>query len=172
MKKNKLTLPSINIIKNRFIYHEDGYLLWNIDVTNNRIKKGSKVKGKLHKSGKLLYKYIGINGKQYAEHRIIYYLCKNDNPTHFDVDHINKNTLDNRINNLRKVTTAQNNTNKNLYKNNTTGYSGIYEENGRYAATIFHKGKRYRNKTHTTLEKALLAQKEKHKEIKNEPTKK
>ena len=39
------------------------------------------------------------------------------------------------------------------------------EENGRYAATVFHNGKTYRNKTHTTLEKALLAQKEKQKEL-------
>ena len=165
MKKNKLPLPSIDIIKNKFTYHKNGYLLWNIDVINNRIRKGDIVKGKLHKSGSLFYKYVGINGKSYAEHRIIWYLLTKENPENNDVDHINRNTLDNRIENLRKVTTAQNNTNKNRYKNNTTGYAGIYEENGRYAATVFHNGKRYRNKTHTTLEKALLAQKEKQKEL-------
>ncbi len=166
MKKNKLPLPSLDIIQNKFTYHIDGYLIWNIDVINNRIKKGNKVKGTLHKSGNLIYKFIGVNGKQYAEHRIIYYLCKNDNPTDFDIDHINKNTLDNRIDNLRKVTTKENNNNKNLYKNNKTGYSGIYKDlDGKYKANVFINNKSYTCGTHRTIELAINAQKRKQKEL-------
>ena len=103
MKKKKLQLPSLEIIKTKYIYNKNGYLVWNINVVNNRIKKGDKVKGTLQKSRNLIYKYIGINGKQYAEHRIIWYLLKNINPDDLDIDHINRDTLDNRIENLRII---------------------------------------------------------------------
>jgi len=163
MKTNKLLLPDLELLNKLFEYKPfTGELLWKVNRSN--IKKGS-IAGSKHKSGKLTYLQVGVNGKQYAIHRIIWKLYFKEDPKHYDIDHKNRKTLDNRINNLRKVSTAENNTNKNKYKNNTTGYAGIYEENGRFAATVFYKGKRYRNKTHTTIEKALLAQKEKQKEL-------
>ena len=41
------------------------------------------------------------------------------------VDHINKNTLDNRIENLRFVTNQQNGFNRHIGKNNTSGVIGV-----------------------------------------------
>jgi hypothetical protein len=41
------------------------------------------------------------------------------------VDHINKNTLDNRIENLRFVTNQQNGFNRKVGKNNTSGIMGV-----------------------------------------------
>ena len=40
-------------------------------------------------------------------------------------DHINHDTLDNRHENLRLVTATQNNQNKRMQKNNTSGYKGV-----------------------------------------------
>lgn len=40
-------------------------------------------------------------------------------------DHINKNELDNRRENLRKCTHQQNDFNRDLYKNNTSGFTGV-----------------------------------------------
>lgn len=53
-----------------------------------------------------------------------------------EVDHINGNTLDNRKNNLRKVTRSQNEWNRKKQSNNTSGYKGVIFSRGRYVARI------------------------------------
>lgn len=51
------------------------------------------------------------------------------------VDHINRNTLDNRIKNLRIATRAENAKNSGKNKTNTTGYKGVFiEKKGNYFA--------------------------------------
>ena len=53
-------------------------------------------------------------------HRVI-----NKTPKGFDTDHINRNKLDNRKDNLRTVTRQKNALNVGLLKNNTSGHKGI-----------------------------------------------
>lgn len=74
-------------------------------------------------------------------HRLILGLEHKDNR---QGDHINLDTLDNRRDNLRIVTRSQNMQNKKRYKNNTTGFKGVYlrKESGRYRAIITVDGKR------------------------------
>ena len=43
----------------------------------------------------------------------------------YEVDHINRNRLDNRKENLRFVTSTQNNINMGVCKINTSGYKGV-----------------------------------------------
>lgn len=52
------------------------------------------------------------------------------------VDHINRNSLDNRRENLRIVTYSIDTANRSKYKNNKSGYKGVSLQNGKWRMTI------------------------------------
>jgi hypothetical protein len=64
-------------------------------------------------------------------------------PKGLQVDHINGNRLDNRRENLRIVTSQQNNMNRSIGKNNTSGYKGVTYKtrDKKFAAQIKLNGK-------------------------------
>lgn len=78
------------------------------------------------------------------------------------VDHINHNTFDNRKSNLRIVTVSQNNMNKGLRRDNTTGYTGVVWSNvsGKYLANIKINQKRIHLGTFSKIEDAVRARRE------------
>lgn len=76
-------------------------------------------------------------------HRLIWALAKR--PDCQSIDHINRNRLDNRLDNLRAATHTQNGANKGLLPTNTSGYKGVYwdEPHGFWRAQIRKRGKFY-----------------------------
>jgi hypothetical protein len=70
------------------------------------------------------YIYVGCNGKQHYAHRLAWLYMYGYWPK--VVDHINNNTKDNRISNLREATLSQNQHNSIMPKNNTSGVKGVY----------------------------------------------
>lgn len=61
-----------------------------------------------------------------------------------EVDHIEpKATLDNRKQNLRFASRSQNNANRRLFKNNTSGYRGVSRDKGKWAAILYKDSKRF-----------------------------
>lgn len=56
----------------------------------------------------------------------------------YDVDHVNGNTLDDRIENLRDVPNAINHRNEAMSRNNTSGHNGVYwdRQTGKWRALI------------------------------------
>jgi hypothetical protein len=84
------------------------------------------------------YRYIRLLGVKYASHRLAWFYTYGAWPAG-QLDHINGNTLDNRIENLRPVTHAQNMLNKKLYRNNTSGRKGVsfHKATGKFQARIY-----------------------------------
>ena len=82
----------------------------------------SKHKWFLHNQGYAIRHSFGKNNKMFLMHREIMNAHNGQ-----QVDHINSNKLDNRQNNLRFSTVAENSWNREITKNNSTGFKGVYE---------------------------------------------
>lgn len=102
----------------RLFEYKDGALYWKIRPSNS-INVGNKA-GYLDKKG---YISVRINRKLHYLHRLIFIF-------HYGVlskyiDHIDGNTLNNRIENLRQVTKQQNNQNARKRSDNTSKHKGV-----------------------------------------------
>lgn len=88
------------------------------------------------------YIKIGLDGRIYAAHRLACLYVTGHWPAH-EMDHWDNDPSNNQWKNLREATPVQNSHNKRKYKNNTTGYKGVYTApNGRqWHARIRNNGK-------------------------------
>lgn len=79
-------------------------------------------------------------GSHYKVHRIVWFMHHGKIPKEFNIDHINGNRQDNRIENLRLVTKELNARNRRMSKNNTSGYNGVtYYEGYSKRGTLVRK---------------------------------
>ena len=94
---------NIEELKEYFKYDRDtGKLFWN-KRPSNRVIVGSEV-GNYNDQG---YKVCRFKGKALRVHRVVWAITKGEHPSEF-IDHINGDRGDNRIDNLRVVSNAQN----------------------------------------------------------------
>lgn len=115
IKRNPL--PSQEELLSLF-YYKDGGLYWK--VNKQKALKDSKAGFVCKTHG---YYFIRVNTKLYREHRLIWKMLKGVDPV--ELDHINRNKTDNRIENLREVTRTENNINQNVRKDNISGCRGV-----------------------------------------------
>lgn len=145
-------LPSKQILDSYFSITSDFRLV-------NKISKTSRKAGEhadSHMNGG--YRTVYVAGKLRLAHRVIWAMAHGRDPDGF-LDHINGDTLDNRIENLREVSHSQNMLNKKIYKNSNSGASGIHlrSDNGMWRAYISLDGKRRYLGQYATKEEAQAA---------------
>lgn len=97
--------------------YKDGVLYWK-KSGKGRIK--SLIVGGPDKDG---YIQVSINHKKYKAHRLIFMMFHGFLPKM--IDHIDGNPSNNRIENLRESTHLQNQYNRKIAKNNTSGYKNV-----------------------------------------------
>lgn len=80
--------------------------------------------------------FIGaIFNRRYQGHRVCWAIYYGRWPEG-QIDHINGNPSDNRITNLRDVSNLENGRNQRMPKNNTSGFTGVLWDRGRWVARI------------------------------------
>jgi len=89
------------------------------------------------------YRLIGINTRHYRAARLAWFYMHGKWPEN-EVDHINHNRLDDRIDNLRCVTQKDNCRNMSKPINNSSGETGVHfrKDTRKWTAYIRSKGKR------------------------------
>ncbi len=130
---------------NEYFEYIDGKLIWKVDKST-RVKSGTEA-GSLLNNG---YKRVKVNGKDYLTHRVIFFMLKGYLPN--ELDHVNGNKLDNRIENLRPATRQQNQANRSV--RSKTGMKGVYKLRKVYVTQITVNNKRINLGTYTNLEEA------------------
>lgn len=128
MKINKLkeSLLSQELLKELLRYeYETGLFYW---IKSGKGRKISQPAGNVSQHG---YVVIVINGERYFAHRLTWLYVYGEFPQEDDepfIDHINKNRADNRLENLRVSSAADNQKNKHRMSNNTSGVNGVNRE--------------------------------------------
>lgn len=71
-------------------------------------------------------KYVRLGLNKYTSKNIRMHRLINNTPEGVSTDHINRNRLDNKRENLRNVTKSQNAINSKIKENNKSGITGVY----------------------------------------------
>jgi len=105
-------------LKNRLSYdRETGLFFW--VRPRKRVKKGDKAGCNSHG-----YIVIRIDGVGYQAHRLAWLWEYGEFPS-MEIDHINRDRKDNRISNLRLVSSRENKQNARAKKTNKSGFVGV-----------------------------------------------
>lgn len=129
---------SSEILLNLFDY-DNGVLIWKAN-TGKKNKIGT-VAGCDKGNG---YISVGIFGRRYLAHRIVWIMHNGAIPSGMQIDHINHDRSDNRIENLRVVSNKTNAMNQGLRSNNTSGVTGVNwnKRKQKWCAEVWSNGKK------------------------------
>ena len=118
--------------------YKDGNLIWKI-ATSPRVRVGD-IAGYLNGYG---YIGIGIDGSSYKAHRLIYFYHNGCLPS--NIDHIDGNKSNNKIENLRSATTSQNAMNQKISTKNSSGVKGVHwhKRDKKWVVQLKSDSKRY-----------------------------
>jgi len=126
---------------------------WKVDAYKKRTK--GKMAGSPSQKG---YWQIYVHGKKYYAHRVVFLLVHGRWPEG-QIDHINGDRSDNRIENLRECSVSENHENRGISNKNTSGFVGVSKCSDRnlWQAKINKNRKTYHLGRFDTPEEAHLA---------------
>jgi hypothetical protein len=150
------------VLRERFAYNaETGVLTWRpieeIDRHSRRwnMRWANKAAGSKTKAGYLI---VCVDYTRYLAHRVAWAVHYGEWPAMF-LDHVNRNGMDNRIENLRSVSHSQNMANASVRTDNTSGYRGVSKDyyTDQWLAQIWVDGKHHRVGLFPTKDEAFAA---------------
>lgn len=110
---------------------ETGAFTWKVTASNRR-KAGERAGCLCKDTG---YNIIGLNGRVQKASRLAWLYVYGEWPVDM-IDHINGIRNDDRIENLRCATHAQNLRNRGKQRNNSSGFKGVYRHKNAWRARI------------------------------------
>ncbi|HII3146503.1 TPA: HNH endonuclease [Citrobacter braakii] len=118
--------------------NETGILRWKV-----RISQGVHIGDEAGRSKNNAYAQVRLNGKLTMVHRIIWEMHNGAIDSGMYVDHIDGNTFNNRLSNLRLVTHQDNHRNQKKRSTNKSGYLGVSwnKQHQKWQASIKLSGK-------------------------------
>ena len=118
--------------------YRDGTLYWRGVTHPNKSRWIDKPAGSIHKTG---YRHITWMGKVHKAHRLIFLMHHGYLPP--EVDHINRDRQDNRIENLRAANRSENQCNRGALASNTSGYPGVswHKKSKAWCVRVMKNGK-------------------------------
>lgn len=131
-------LPEVEYLRKVLSYNEhSGDLTWKTKIANCT-HVGALAGWKSKK-----YLQITLAGKHYYVHRIIWKMVHGYLANTMQIDHINRNPLDNRLSNLRVVDQCTNLKNQSLPRNNSSGIIGVgfHAHSGLWKGTMCQNNK-------------------------------
>jgi len=110
---------------------DDGKFFWNVrprdhfnSDRDHKIWNTKHSLSEIRNPDKRGYLYLNLNGKRYPLHKLAWLYVYGHYPN--VVDHKNRKVNDNRIENLRVASNADNVRNQSLKKSNTSGFKGVH----------------------------------------------
>ena len=86
------------------------------------------------------YKRVYINGRHYKQHRLIWMMVYGEFPDNYQIDHKDRNGLNNRIDNLRLATASQNSRNRASRPGSTSRFLGVSRTRTGWVSAIGYDG--------------------------------
>jgi len=134
-------MPDYQFVAKRYLLYPDFPTGLAVKYSfNNRCKPGQQAGAYNVKSKRSI---VNMNGKSYKCARVVYYLATGIDPGIYEVDHIDQDSSNNSIQNLRLANRSQNAMNMKLKSSNTTGFKGVswHKSRGLFRCTITLNGK-------------------------------
>ena len=155
-------LPPFNELSKHMEYCPNtGIGIWLVNIGN--VKAGTTIQS-LDRHGyiRVAYKY-----KRYKAHRLFWLLHTGLDPGKFSIDHIDNNRLNNKFNNLRLATQAQQVRNRREIPANTSGHRGVYwnKKLKKYVAQIVFNKKLIYLGLYNTIDQAISVRQTKELEL-------